>query len=341
MRHSSPATASSSPLRPATRLSLFALLVALLSSACAGGSDDELTTELEIVRTEAAADVESAEAALAEARADFADAETTLREEIAELEERNAEQTAELEAKTTELEESAAAFRSADEEIARERERVAELEDEIAETIERAEAAEATAEELLNRYDPEIRAAAQVAWDAAVAQACEEAGSGTGPISVYVDHTDELEPIGNEDALVDAVTVCAEPLRSRSIEERLNADCVPGSVDTVTKDPDGLRGNCYSMYVVPWQWDSRTGECNFLGSWDGANLGLRSFVYDGDGLFRAPASVCANDLGTADQDDLLQIWATLDGAYRYDTAAGGTNEIPEFTIERAVLVTKG
>jgi len=95
------------------------------------------------------------------------------------------------------------------------------------------------------------------------------------------------------------------------------------------------------MHVIPTQWDSRTGRCNFLGSWDPNNLGLRRFNYDGDGLFRAPADVCDEDLVDSDQDDLLRVWATMTGPYRYDTAAGGTNVVPDFTIRQAVLINKG
>ena len=68
---------------------------------------------------------------------------------------------------------------------------------------------------------------------------------------------------------------------------------------------------------------------------------MRRFSYDGDGLFRAPNDVCETDLPEADQDDLLQVWVTLEGPYRYDTAAGGTNEVPDFSIRRAVLISKG
>ena len=106
------------------------------------------------------------------------------------------------------------------------------------------------------------------------------------------------------------------------------------------KGPDELAGNCYIVFVIPWQWDSRTGLCNFLGGWDSSNEGTRRFNYDGDGLFRAPPAVCTDQLSDADQDDLLQVWVELTGSYRYDTAAGGTNEIPDFTILRAVLITK-
>lgn len=159
-------------------------------------------------------------------------------------------------------------------------------------------------------------------------------------MSNYVAFNDELAIIGERSELVELVAECAAPLRARSEEERLAQECEVGSVDAVIKDPEGLAGSCFTMFVIPFQWDSRTGECNFLARWDSANLGTQGFRYDGDGLFRADEEVCDRDLSGADQDDLLQIWGTLIGPYRYDTAAGGTNEIPDFIIQRAVLVAK-
>lgn len=98
----------------------------------------------------------------------------------------------------------------------------------------------------------------------------------------------ELEILGTKDALVSAVETCAAPLRNRSGEERLNADCSVGDPDAVSKDGSGLAGECYVVFAVPFQWDSRTGDCAFLANWDSSNLGIYGYRYDGDGLFRAP-----------------------------------------------------
>ncbi len=197
--------------------------------------------------------------------------------------------------------------------------------------------------ELRLRFDPEIKLAAQAAWDAELAKACESAGAGTGLIEAgYVDHTDEMAAIGTRAQLVDAVTACAEPLRNRSAEEKLDAECAPGDVDAVLRDTTTFVGDCLVMHVIPWQWDSRTGECTFLGSWDPNNLGAAySYEYDGDGVFRADPPVCSDGLADADQDDLLKVWVTVTGTFRYDTAAGGTNEIPDFTLRKVELIAKG
>ncbi len=216
------------------------------------------------------------------------------------------------------------------------------LRSELADAESDRSAAQAELEAVRIQFDPEIKAAAQAAWDAELAEACDAAGNGTGLISSFVDHTEEMSAIGTRAQLVDAVTLCAEPLRSRSEAEKLDAECSPGDVDAVLRDTDGFVGDCLVMHVIPWQWDSRTGECTFLGSWDPNNLGARySYKYDGDGIFRAGPSVCGDGLADADQDDLLKVWVTVTGTFRYDTAAGGTNEIPDFTLRRVELVAKG
>jgi len=322
----------------------FAVVLWLLVvfAACGSESSDaDFAAQLEGVEAQAIADVEEAQAAADQALQAEAAAQnvarvqaTEHREAMAALDQRVADLTTELETTKNDL----ASSQSSESRVVDE---LAEVTASLTATERRAAAAETEVETLRAKYDLEIRAEAQIAWDAEVTSACADAANGESSIGRYVDHTDELAIIGTGEELVEQVAACAEPLRARSEDERLSAECERGSADAVTKDPDGLAGNCYVMFVVPWQWDSRTGACNFLGSWDGSNLGTRRYRYDGDGLFRADDDVCEEDLDGADQDDLLQVWATLDGPYRYDTAAGGTNEIPDFAIRKAVLVSKG
>lgn len=298
------------------------LCTAILGTGCGGMAGSEAVTQAEIRAATAVADVASLQSDLDDQR------------EVAADEFRRSD----------ELESELVKIRAA---LTDERDRSTALTADLESVMQDLEAADRRADEaeqaiqaVLVRYDKEIRADAQTAWEAELAEACGEAGNGSSPIRRYVDHNDQLAIIGTEDELVELVAACADPFRSRTRQQRLDADCEAGSADAITRDPDGLKGSCFMMFVVPWQWDSRTGECNFLGSWDGSNLGLRRFDYDGDGLFRAPTDVCDESLSDADQGDLLQVWGTLQGPYRYDTAAGGTNEIPDFVLRHAVLVTK-
>jgi hypothetical protein len=69
-------------------------------------------------------------------------------------------------------------------------------------------------------------------------------------------------------------------------------------------------------------------------------LGSRRYRYDGDALFVALDAVCQSDLAEADQDDVLRVWGLLVGPWTYDTAAGGTNEVPQFSIRKAEVIQK-
>ncbi len=296
--------------RIARSLSIAAVLV-VLASGCGTGATDEL----DALRTET-------NEVIAGLETDLAARDTTITDLAAELE-------------TAKDDASALG-----EEVTRLSVSLTEAESARDQAVAEAAAASAREQELLVTYDSEIRAEAQTAWDAEVASACADAGAGSGAIVSYVTHTDQLAVIGTRAELVDAVTVCAQPLRDRSADEKLDADCSPGDPDALTRGTSDFVGDCLVMFVVPFQWDSRTGECNFLGSWDSSNLGTRSYRYDGDGLFQAGPAVCSNDLDGADQDDLLKVWVDVVGTYSYDTAAGGTNAVPQFTIVKAQLVSK-
>jgi len=317
-------------LSPPKVATLFLLGVTFALAAAACGDANAGAIELSTLQAEHADEIDTVrEAAAAEHAATEAKMSvhiSDLEAALADLEEREASASADLATTRNENKSVLAKLTASDRALAA--------------AEERADEAEKLIAELLTKYDAEIRAEAQVAWKAEIERACIEAGDGPLTIGNYVNHTDELAAIGTKAELTDLVVDCAEPIRSQSEEQRLRAECSTGSADQVTKDPEAQAGNCFVMFVIPWQWDSRTGECNFLGSWEGSNLGTQKYKYDGDGIFRAPADVCDRDLADADQDDLVQVWATLTGSYRYDTAAGGTNEIPDFTIRKLALVAK-
>ena len=294
---------------------LLTAALVMLASACGDASADELAalqTESSETITQLETDLAARDDTVAELNADLTALETASTEEAAELSAEVATLTASL----------------------------ADAETERDTAIADAAAASAREQELLNIYDAEIRADAQVAWDTEVASACATAGEGTASIGTYVTHTDQLGIIGTRIELIDAVVACAQPLRDRSEEEKLAADCTVGDPDALTRGTDSFVGDCLVVFVIPFQWDSRTGDCNFLARWDGVNRGTRSFRYDGDGLFQAGPTVCVTDLDGADQDDLLKLWVNVVGTYNYDTAAGGTNAVPQFSIVKAELVSK-
>lgn len=196
-------------------------------------------------------------------------------------------------------------------------------------------------EELRLTYDDEIRAELQTAFDAEVARACEDAKADVdASIAGLVEYDGDWDPIATRADLVQAVTDCAAGERAKTVEEREAerlAACTPVDVDAVVKDPDAVEGDCHVLHVVIWQYDSRTGPCSFLGAMSDRAHEYRH-QYGEDAAFTA-GDACS-DLEGIDADDHVKVWATGGGPYRYDTAAGGTNEIPMWSIEKVELVRK-
>jgi hypothetical protein len=115
--------------------------------------------------------------------------------------------------------------------------------------------------------------------------------------------------------------------------------CEPVDVDAVVKDPDAFEGDCHVMYAAIWQYDSRTGACSFLAAVSDRSHRYR-YQYGDDAAFSSASDTSCPSLEGIDADDHIKVWATGMGPYRYDTAAGGTNEIPLWSIEKVELIRK-
>ena len=92
----------------------------------------------------------------------------------------------------------------------------------------------------------------------------------------------------------------------------------------IAKDPNASAGTNVVVYGTVFQFDNFTGKCSMM-----LNIGAAqadySFEYQhntyasaGDGISNCPA------LDSVVQNDNVKLWATVEGAYDYDTAAGGS-----------------
>lgn len=203
--------------------------MAMMASSCAGGSDGA-AAELETLRADSAAEI-------ADIQDQAADELAAASSQVEALEATVAEQADTIVELTDTVDQAAVELASQVDETERVESQLSRTNRELTSAERRADDAEEQVDELLIRYDAEIRVDAQAAWDTEVTEACTDAGDGTLTIRNYVDHTDQLAIIGTEAELIALVTDCAEPLRNRSIEERLSAECEQGSADQVTKDP--------------------------------------------------------------------------------------------------------
>ena len=110
------------------------------------------------------------------------------------------------------------------------------------------------------------------------------------------------------------------------------------SLAQIVKDPDGASGQKVITYARISQFDSATGTCAFRA--DTAHKQQEStWDYDHNSMYTAEtgAADCAG-LSEFVADDVVQIYATVDGSQRYKTMIGGQNVVPVFSIDSIKLV---
>lgn len=106
--------------------------------------------------------------------------------------------------------------------------------------------------------------------------------------------------------------------------------------DELSKDPDALFGARYTSRAEVFQYDARTGPDSLLVSVTVENPGRFEFWTDNVLLLLPDASLGAG----IDQDDIIEFWGTVSGAFTYETAIGGSNTVPSVLVRYLSLVEK-
>lgn len=206
-----------------------------------------------------------------------------------------------------------------------------------------ASSALAYASSLRQQYDPAIQAELLAAVDGEIARACDEAKRNIdAPIDGLVNHFPAWEPVATKDQIVQRVTDCAASERSKTAEQRRAeelAGCGSIPADTLEKDPGAAKGKCLVVYAAVVQFDVNTGKCTFHGNFDSTSHEY-SYEYPVRAEFNAPDQLNCPELDPVDSDDLVKVWVTGTGVRSYSTALGGSNAIPQFTIEKIELRAK-
>jgi len=98
----------------------------------------------------------------------------------------------------------------------------------------------------------------------------------------------------------------------------------------IAKNPAKHKGKKISVYVHIWQFDSLTGDNQFLGDVDVQNK-LSSGYWSGGttSLLIGTSSMLADYV----EDDVVKISAVVLGTYSYSTKIGGTNNVPKLQIK--------
>lgn len=200
------------------------------------------------------------------------------------------------------------------------------------------------------QFDPEIRKSLLVEVASEVERACVSAiDKFDTAIANLIIWSDNWLPVSSRTELIAAVEECSASERSKTAEQRESdrlSACISVEPDQIEKRPDAYTGTCVSMYAVIVQFDSATGPCAFHANVSNRQE-RRSYNYDlraafgySDSESQSAFVTDCSALDEIDGDDIVQIWATGNGAYSYSTTNGSTNTIPSFKIEKVVLIRK-
>ena len=97
----------------------------------------------------------------------------------------------------------------------------------------------------------------------------------------------------------------------------------------VVKNPDKYKGKRYIIYGEVNQFDSATGDSNFLA--DTANHDTTSYGYfDGENSWMEGKASKLEDLV---EDDVFKATVTVVGSYSYDTQVGGNTTVPQLHVD--------
>ena len=206
------------------------------------------------------------------------------------------------------------------------------------------EAAEAEIEALLEKYDPDIRAARQGAYDAELFRACTVAKVQVdASIASLTNWTDDWQSIGTKSDLLAAIEACAADERSKTTEQReldRLASCGAVDVDSLEKDPDAYTGTCVHFWAHISQYDANTGVCSFRAGLS-ADRSTYWLDYSGNAMFITDSDAECPELDGIDVDDFIEVWAIGSGSLTYDTTIGGSATATLWSIDVVELVEKG
>lgn len=105
----------------------------------------------------------------------------------------------------------------------------------------------------------------------------------------------------------------------------------------LVKDPSSVKGKQFLLYGVVTQFDAASGKCNFLAATsnrvqtDAFGYLQNTWLTGGDGQSKCDL------LKNVVQDNLVKLWVTGNGAYSYNTQAGGNTTVPRFQVDQVEI----
>lgn len=115
-------------------------------------------------------------------------------------------------------------------------------------------------------------------------------------------------------------------------EQRYKADATSVPYDQLNKDPAAMAGRVVTFKAKVFQYDSRTSTAHMM-----VEVTPGSYGFWDDLVYLNLDPQIAADV---DEDDVIQFWGTVKGAYTYGTAIGGSNTLPEIDVKYMKLIEK-
>ncbi|KAB7761167.1 protein PASTA domain-containing protein [Mycolicibacterium mucogenicum DSM 44124] len=110
----------------------------------------------------------------------------------------------------------------------------------------------------------------------------------------------------------------------------------PRDFALLVKDPDSHKGDLVVLYGQVTQFDSATGRQQFRAD-TGPLPPEESSGYRQNTYVTSPLEIFDNIVA----GDTLRMFASVDGAYSYETTMGGHMSVPKLTVYMVDLLTKG
>jgi hypothetical protein len=128
-------------------------------------------------------------------------------------------------------------------------------------------------------------------------------------------------------------TTIARVVITRQVsEQKYKASATSIPYDQLNKDPAALAGRLVTFKAKVFQYDSRTTTSHMM-----AEVTPGSYGFWDDIVFLNLDPRIAADV---DEDDVIQFWGSVKGAYTYDTAIGGSNTLPDIDVKYLKLIEK-
>lgn len=150
------------------------------------------------------------------------------------------------------------------------------------------------------------------------------------------------DPVADEPVSVGTtIEVSAEPKKPKKVDKSEYSKPTSREFGLIGKDPEAHFGEKVVLYGHIFQFDSATGKCAFMAQTSPSRQEY-SFDYSQNTMVTAGDNdVICPILDDIIEGDIVKMWATVKGAYEYETQIGGTNTALLVHVKAIEFVSSG